>query len=94
MPSRTARLKDFTTDAAPDADSLVEVLCEDHVGTYLLPYMCRSTQEGFRNDRTGELIQARVVGWRAPIRGPRKRELPGRLCVLIETDVAEGSISS
>jgi hypothetical protein len=73
MASRTARLNDFTTDDAPNADSLVEVLCEDHVGTYLLPYMCRSTQEGFRNDRTGELIQARVVGWRAPIRRPRKR---------------------
>jgi hypothetical protein len=69
MPSRTARLKDFTTDAAPDADSLVEVLCEDHVGTYLLPYMCRSTQVGFRNDLTGELIQARAVGWRAPFEG-------------------------
>jgi hypothetical protein len=36
------------------------------VGTYLLPYPCRSTAEGFRNEYSGELIEAHVVGWRAP----------------------------
>jgi hypothetical protein len=42
---------------------LVEVLCEDHVGTYLLPFPCRSTPEGLRN---AELLQVRAVGWRRP----------------------------
>jgi hypothetical protein len=57
------------TDGTPAPDTLVEVLCEDHVGTYLLPYPCRSTAEGFLNERTGELIQ--VVGWREPRRSDR-----------------------
>jgi hypothetical protein len=66
MVTRASRLLGFTTDASPAPDTLVEVLCEDHVGTYVLPYRCRSTAEGFRNERTGELIESSVVGWRVP----------------------------
>jgi hypothetical protein len=66
MATRSARLDDFTIDVHPAPDTLVELLCEDHVGTYLLPFLCRSTAEGFRNERTGELIEGRVVGWREP----------------------------
>ena len=66
MPTRAARLNEFITDAVPEAGTLVELLCEDHVGTYLLPFLCRSTVEGFRNERTGEAITGSVVGWRAP----------------------------
>ncbi len=66
MATRSARLEDFVTNVAPAPDTLVELLCEDHVGTYLLPYLCRSTADGFRNERTGEVIQGFVVGWRHP----------------------------
>src|SRR4051794_19022967 len=66
MATRSARLDEFITSASPILGTLVEILCEDHVGTYLLPYLCECTAEGFRNERTRELIQARVVGWRNP----------------------------
>ncbi len=66
MSSRAERLAEFEKNADPASESMVEVLCEDHIGTYLLPYLCRSTPEGFRNERTGELIEADVVGWREP----------------------------
>jgi hypothetical protein len=66
LATRAARLDEFITNAAPDADMLVELLCEDHVGTYLLPFLCRKTPEGFRNERTGEAITGSVVGWREP----------------------------
>ena len=66
MVTRTERLSDFTTDIEPSPDSLVEVLCEDHVGTYLLPFLCRTTPDGFRNERTGERVEAHIVGWRIP----------------------------
>ena len=66
MVTRAERLADFTTDADPASQALVEVLCEDHVGTYLLPFLCRLTPDGFRNEQTGELIERRVVGWREP----------------------------
>src|SRR3954465_6838517 len=45
------RLAGFTTDVDPAPESLVEVLCEDHVGTDLLPFLCRLAPEGFRNAR-------------------------------------------
>jgi hypothetical protein len=64
MATRSARLHEFSTDVTAAPDTLVELLCEDHIGTYLLPYPCRSTAEGFRNEHTGEVIQGCVVGWR------------------------------
>jgi len=73
MPTRATRLDKFITKAAPESDSLVELLCEDHIGTYLLPFLCRNTAEGFRNTITGELIQVRVVGWREPMRLDRQQ---------------------
>jgi hypothetical protein len=66
MATRSARLDEFITTEAPSLGTLVELLCEDHVGTYLLPYLCECTVEGFRHQQTRELIQARVVGWRIP----------------------------
>jgi len=55
MITRAERLADFTTDAGPALQALVEVHCEDHVGTYLLPFLCRLAPEGFRNARTGDI---------------------------------------
>ena len=66
MATRQQRIDAFTHEGAPPADQPLEVLCEDHVGTYRLPYLCRSTADGFRNERTGEPIEGRVVGWREP----------------------------
>ena len=66
MATRAARLDEFITNGVPEAGLLVELLCEDHVGTYLLPFLCRSTAEGFRNDQIGEAIMGVVVGWREP----------------------------
>jgi hypothetical protein len=73
VPTRAARLDEFITDAVPELDILVELLCEDHVGTNLLPFLCSSTTQGFRNERTGEAVMAVVVGWREP-----KVVTPGR----------------
>ena len=66
MPARVDRLAEFQTAAEPPPETVVELLCEDHVGTFLLPFLCRSTLEGFKNNRTGERIEADVVGWREP----------------------------
>ena len=66
MVTRAARLEEFFTDVDPEPGTLVELLCEDHVGTYLLPYLCKRTDEGFRNERTGDLIEVQAIGWRIP----------------------------
>ena len=65
MVTRAERVADFTTDADPASQALVEVLCEDHVGTYVLPFLCRRYEQSWRNMRTGEVIEADVIGWRA-----------------------------
>jgi hypothetical protein len=66
MVTRAARLEEFIINANPPTGAVVQLLCEDHVGTYLLPYLCECTIEGYQNRSTGELIEARVVGWRMP----------------------------
>jgi hypothetical protein len=41
-------------------------LCEDHNGTYLLPFLCQWRDDGWHDAKTGRLIEATVVGWRRP----------------------------
>ena len=64
MVTRQERLADFTHDGDPPVDQALEVLCEDHVGTYLVPFPCRWTSAAWHNIETGERIEATVIGWR------------------------------
>jgi hypothetical protein len=73
MVTRSARLNAFT-GSLPTSDMVVEILCENHVGTYLLPYPCRGTGAGYRNERTGELITACVIGCHEALCSPRQHE--------------------
>jgi hypothetical protein len=65
MVTRSDRLADFETDGKPEPAWLVEVLCADHIGTYVLPFPCRYEDGSWRNGGTGETIQAEVAGWRS-----------------------------
>jgi hypothetical protein len=40
------------------------VLCEDHSGTYQLPFACRFINGAWRNHESGGTVEATVVGWR------------------------------
>jgi hypothetical protein len=42
------------------------VLCEDHSGTYQLPFACRFVGGEWRNNESGGTVEATVVGWRLP----------------------------
>jgi hypothetical protein len=44
----------------------VQVLCEDHSGTYQLPFPCRWVDGEWRNSESGSTVEATVVGWRLP----------------------------
>jgi hypothetical protein len=48
----------------PDDEATVELLCIDHNGTYLLPFLCRRISGDWINSRTGDRILADVAGWR------------------------------
>ncbi len=64
MVTREDRLVGFETVIAPDADAILEMLCEDHNGTYLLPFPCRLTNGELHNATTGELLTMQAIGWR------------------------------
>lgn len=65
MATREHRLAEFNGGLPPSGLAL-QLLCEDHNGTYVLPYLCRWQADAWRNSASGEVIEATVVGWRAP----------------------------
>ena len=71
MATRQQRIDEFTHDGAPPADQPLEILCEDHVGTYLVPFPCRWTGDNWTNADSGERIEAAVIGWRARAQSAR-----------------------
>jgi hypothetical protein len=75
MVTRRNRLNDFITDRDPPPDDLVQVLCEDHVGTYVISFPCQRTDGTWRNQATGEVIAGVVIGWREFGRN-RRRKVP------------------
>jgi hypothetical protein len=42
------------------------VLCEDHSGTYQLPFACRYVEGRWQNHAAGVPVEATVIGWRVP----------------------------
>jgi hypothetical protein len=64
MVTRNDRLAQFIVDRdAPDGLA-VEALCQDHVGTYVLPFPCRRADAAWYNDVTGAALDCDVIGWR------------------------------
>lgn len=61
MATRKYRLAEFSTGAPIDGLA-VELLCQDHAGTYVLPFPCRWSAGAWHNGVTGAAIDARVVG--------------------------------
>ena len=64
MATRQERLDAFTTEGEPPTGEQLEVLCEDHNGTYVLPYLCHWQQSVWRNAKSGHAIEVAVLGWR------------------------------
>ena len=62
MATRQHRLNEF--NQSPPPDRAVEVLCEDHNGTYVLPYLCEWRDSGWYHSVSGGPIEAKIVGWR------------------------------
>jgi len=63
MATRQHRLSEFRQGAAPEGVPL-ELLCEDHNGTYTLPYPCFARGGRWLNVESGAAIEADVIGWR------------------------------
>jgi hypothetical protein len=66
MATREKRLAQFDGSGEPPPGQAVEVLCEDHSGTYQLPFACRMVEGQWRNHESGITVEATVIGWRLP----------------------------
>jgi len=66
MAARQERIDAFSHDGTPPPDEPLELLCEDHVGTYVIPFLCRWRNGAWYSLATDKRIVATVLGWRAP----------------------------
>lgn len=66
MATREKRLAQFDGSGEPPPDQALEVLCEDHSGTYQLPFRCLYADGKWHNQQSGDVLDAAVVGWRLP----------------------------
>ena len=66
MATRQERIDAYTHEGNPPADQPLELLCEDHVGTYVIPFLCRWRDGAWHSLSTNDRIDATVVGWRTP----------------------------
>jgi hypothetical protein len=64
MATRERRLAEFDGEGEPPPGLPVQVLCEDHSGTYQLPFTCRYVDGRWRNGESGHTVEATVIGWR------------------------------
>ena len=64
MVSFSDRLSQFNTNREAPDGLAVEALCQDHVGTYVLPFPCRREGPTWYNDVTGGALDCDVIGWR------------------------------
>jgi hypothetical protein len=66
MATRQNRIDAYTYEGTPPADQPLELLCEDHVGTYVIPFLCEWRDGAWQSLDTNNRIEATVVGWRPP----------------------------
>jgi hypothetical protein len=64
MATRQERIDAFVHEGEPPIDQPLEVLCEDHVGTYVIPFLCRWKNGVWQSVNTSRRIEATVIGWR------------------------------
>jgi len=64
MATREYRLAEFNGQGEPPTGQPFELLCEDHNGTYVIPFPCHWIDGAWRSIKSGERIEATVVGWR------------------------------
>jgi len=63
MATRKHRLSEFDQGTPPPGQPL-ELLCEDHCGTFVLPFACHWSDGIWRNITGGTVVEGTVIGWR------------------------------
>jgi hypothetical protein len=66
MVTRQERISDFDHEGTPPSDQPLQILCEDHSGTYVVPFLCQWHDGSWQSVASKRSIEATVIGWRAP----------------------------
>jgi hypothetical protein len=61
MAARQERIDAFIHEGSPPTDQPLEILCEDHVGTYVIPFLCQWTEGTWQNAKTRRRIEVVVM---------------------------------
>jgi hypothetical protein len=69
--TRQVRVDEFHHEGIPPANKALQVLCEDHNGTYVLPFLCQWRDGVWQNAKTNRPIEVAVVGWRPASKSQR-----------------------
>jgi hypothetical protein len=64
MATREFRLAEFNQDTPPLGQQFV-LLCEDHNGTYTLPFGCEWRDGAWYGVEKTKPLEAKVIGWRS-----------------------------
>jgi hypothetical protein len=62
MATRQERINAFSHDGTPPTDQPHVLLREDHVGTYVIPFLCRWRNGAWQSLDTDKCIEATVIG--------------------------------
>ena len=62
MAKRDYHIKDFNLGPPPPNKSL-QVLAEDHSGTYVLPFLCEWHDGAWHNPQSNKTLEAAIIGW-------------------------------
>jgi hypothetical protein len=63
MTTRQERLAEFSESIPPEAKP-VHLLCEDHCGTYIIPFACERRGGAWYRIGASKPIDTNVIGWR------------------------------
>jgi hypothetical protein len=62
MATRQNRMAEFNS-GEPPAEQPLEILCQDHCGTYVIPFACRWANGAWIGVPSNQPIKATVLGW-------------------------------
>jgi hypothetical protein len=71
MVTRQERIDGFDHEGTPPRNQSLQILCEDHVGTYVVPFLCQWHDGVWPSAATNRRIEATVSGWRVPKQNQR-----------------------
>jgi hypothetical protein len=72
MATRQERLCEFN-ESVPPTRKPVQLLCEDHCGTYVAPFVCERRDGAWYRIGSDKPVEANVIGWRRTKASSRAR---------------------